>query len=42
MQFAVPIYAAILGKSAEYGARFYLTAARTPENEHVSNDSPRT
>lgn len=36
MEYVVPLYNAILGKSAEYGARFYVTAASTSENEHVS------
>lgn len=40
MKLAVPVYAFILGKSADYGARFYLKAARTPENEHVSRNHP--
>ncbi|KAF1934743.1 putative short chain dehydrogenase/ reductase [Clathrospora elynae] len=49
MHFAVPIYARILGKSADYGARFYLTAARTSADEHgkyiqslFSNEEYRT
>lgn len=36
MQVVVPIHTGLLGKSADYGARFYVTAARTSENEHVS------
>lgn len=36
MKIAVPVHSFILGKSADYGARFYLKAARTPEIEHVS------
>lgn len=42
MRLAVPIYASILGKSADYGARFYVTAACTPENEHVSDITSTT
>ncbi|KAL2017251.1 hypothetical protein VTK56DRAFT_2363 [Thermocarpiscus australiensis] len=34
MQLLVPLHAGILGKSADYGARFYVTAARTSEDEH--------
>ncbi|KAF2241167.1 NAD(P)-binding protein [Trematosphaeria pertusa] len=34
MQLAVPLHASVLGKSADYGARFYVTAARTSEDEH--------
>ena len=36
MQLCVPTYFGILGKSADYGARFYITAARTSEDKHVS------
>ncbi|KAH8728018.1 putative short chain dehydrogenase/ reductase [Phaeosphaeriaceae sp. PMI808] len=34
MRLSVPIYLGVLGKSADYGARFYITAARTMEYEH--------
>ncbi|KAF2462907.1 NAD(P)-binding protein [Lindgomyces ingoldianus] len=34
MRFAVPIYCSILGKSADYGARFYVTAACTSTTDH--------
>jgi hypothetical protein len=36
MRLFVPIYFNVLGKSADYGARSYLIAARTSEDEHVS------
>lgn len=36
VKFGAAIYLAILGKSADYGARFYITAARTSEENHVS------
>lgn len=42
MQLAVPLHASVLGKSADYGARFYVTAARTSEDEHVSSTTLRT
>ncbi|RAL05972.1 putative short chain dehydrogenase/ reductase [Aspergillus ibericus CBS 121593] len=34
MQLLVPLYLGVLGKSADYGARFYVTAARASEKEH--------
>ncbi|PYI02921.1 putative short chain dehydrogenase/ reductase [Aspergillus sclerotiicarbonarius CBS 121057] len=34
MQLLVSVYQGVLGKSADYGARFYVTAARTSEDEH--------
>ncbi|KAJ5496621.1 NAD(P)-binding protein [Penicillium fimorum] len=34
MQLLVPIHTGILGKSADYGARFYVKAARTSKHEH--------
>ncbi|KAE9363950.1 putative short chain dehydrogenase/ reductase [Stipitochalara longipes BDJ] len=34
MELLVPLYTLCLGKSADYGARFYVTAARTSEDEH--------
>ena len=37
MRLVVPLYLSLLGKSADYGARFYVAAARTAEDEHVSN-----
>jgi hypothetical protein len=40
LKLAAPIYALLLGKSADYGARFYVTAARTSADEHVSSFFP--
>lgn len=37
MQLFVPMYLGILGKSADHGARFYIAAARTSEDKHVSD-----
>lgn len=34
MQLFVLVYLNTLGKSTDYGARLYLTAARTPPEEH--------
>jgi hypothetical protein len=36
MQLLVPLYLGGLGKSADYGARFYVTAAMAPREENVS------
>jgi hypothetical protein len=36
MQLLAPLYLGGLGKSADYGARFYVTAAMTPKEQHVS------
>jgi hypothetical protein len=36
MKVVIPLYLGILGKSADYGARFYVTAALTSQDQHVS------
>lgn len=36
MGLLVPIYLGALGKSADYGSRFYLTGALAPKEKHVS------
>lgn len=36
LRFAVPFFGSILAKSPDYGARFYVTAARTSADQHVS------
>ncbi|RHZ55587.1 hypothetical protein CDV55_103963 [Aspergillus turcosus] len=36
MQLLAPLYLGGIGKSADYGARFYVTAALTPKGKHIS------
>lgn len=36
LKVLVPIHQRLLGKSADFGARFYVKAARTSIDEHVS------
>lgn len=36
MAILVPIYLGALGKSADYGSRFYLIAALASQEQHVS------
>jgi hypothetical protein len=38
MKIGVPLYMRILGKSTDSGARAYVNAARTPVEEHVSEN----
>jgi hypothetical protein len=37
MQVLVPVHTGFLGKSADFGARLYISAARTSRGEHVSS-----
>lgn len=38
MRLVVPVYLGVLGKSANYGARFYVSAALEPKANHVRVD----
>lgn len=37
MRFAVYVHLLLMGKSADYGARFYVKAALMEEEQHVSS-----
>jgi hypothetical protein len=36
MQLLVPVHTGLLGKSADFGARFYIKAGLSSREEHVS------